>query len=135
MATKPLEGVAFEVHEKGNVTGKTWDGKFRAKAVLTFREQMAADRLRREFLGGNGQGADADVLVEARILSELPFRLTEAPEWWKSNGGGMDLADANILKAVWEGAVKVEEEHLANLAKEGAEAQKVVVEDKDKPSR
>ena len=124
MATKPVEGVAFEVHVKGISTGKTWDGKFRAKALLTFREQMMADKMRREFTGSDVQ--DADILAQATIISELAFRLTEAPEWWKESKGGLDLSDPNVLTEVFKSAKKVEDDHVKALEVDGEAARETL---------
>jgi hypothetical protein len=124
MATKPVEGEAFEVHVKGVATGKTWDGKFRAKPLLTFREQMLADKMRREFTGTDVQ--DPDIVAQATIISELAFRLTEVPEWWRSNGGGLDLSDPNVLTEVYREAKKVEEDHAKSLTAEGEAARQSI---------
>jgi hypothetical protein len=124
MATKPVEGVAFEVHVKGVATGKTWDGKFRAKALLTFREQMASDRLKREYTGPDC--IDGDILAQATIISELAFRLTETPEWWRESKGGLDLSDSNVLTEVYKAAKQVEDDHLKSLTSDGEKAKESV---------
>jgi hypothetical protein len=131
MATKPVDGVAFEVHVKGVATGKTWDGKFRAKALLTFREQMLADKMRREFAGTDVQ--DPDIAAQAQIISELVFRLTEAPEWWKETKGGLDLSDPNVLTEVYNAAKKVESDHVKALDVEGEAARTEVKAVLEKP--
>jgi hypothetical protein len=130
MATK-VEGEPFEIHVVGNVTGKTWDGKFRAKAVLTFREQMQADKMRREFTGPDV--TDPDIAAQAIILSDLFYRLTDAPEWWRANANGMDLSDPNVLKEVFEGAKKVESDYLEKVKAEAEKARGVVTAELEKP--
>jgi len=131
MATKPVEGVAFEVHVKGAATGKTWDGKFRAKPLMTFREQMLADKMRREFTGSDVQ--DPDIAAQAQIISELAFRLTETPEWWKESKGGLDLSDPNVLTEVYDAAKKVEVAHVKALEAEGETARADIKVALDKP--
>jgi hypothetical protein len=115
---KEAEGTLFEVHvDKGDLTGKTWHGQFRAKTILSFGEQIRIDRLKRDLLGpGSYDGADPEVVAQAVILSELQVRITEAPEWW---GGGIGHADTNLLKAVYEAANRVRDEHLKTVQKKG----------------
>jgi hypothetical protein len=133
MATKPVDGVAFEVHAVGNITGKVWDGTFRAKSVLSFREQMLSDKMRREFTGPDVQ--DPDIMAQAIILSELYYRLTDAPEWWRANSNGMDLADPNVLKEVFEAAKKVESDYLDKVKADGEKARGEVKAELDKPQK
>lgn len=116
MAKEP-EGTSFEVHLTGNITGKTWDGKFRAKAVLSFAEQAKVERLVRDMLGqGPYDGMDSEVVASARILSALAVRITEAPEWW---AGGANHADTNLLMKVYEETDAVAKEHIDGVLKRG----------------
>jgi hypothetical protein len=122
MAIKTADGVAFDIHVKGNRTGKTWAGAFRAKTVLPFRDRIARDKYRRELLGPDAHNADPEVVAQAVIISELSVRLVEAPEWWKEKRGGLDLADENVLQEVYQAALKVEDDALAAIDAEGSEA-------------
>jgi hypothetical protein len=131
MATKPVEGTAFEVHVKGVATGKTWDGTFRAKPLLTFREQMTADKMQRELVGPDA--TNADVISQAIIISELQFRLTETPEWWKENGNGLNLSDPNLLEEVYKAARKVSEDYFSTLNGDAEKAREPVKEALAKP--
>jgi hypothetical protein len=122
------EGTLFEVHLTGNVTGKTWDGKFRAKPVLSFAEQARGERILRDILGpGPYDGMDIEVIAAARMLSVLSVRITEAPEWW---GGGANHADTNLLMAVYAAADKVVKEHLDEVQKKGETARASLREDR-----
>lgn len=118
-ATSKAIGVQFKIHVVGTVTGKTWSDTFRAKQTLTFRDKLAADRLRRELLGDGG-GADTEAAAAALIVSQLSVRLTEAPEWWKNSG--LDMEDPNLLRAVYDAAMKVEDDYMAEVTKEGETA-------------
>ena len=124
MANPTPEGETFEIHVIGVATGQLWPGKFRAKALMTFREQMAADKMRREFTGPDV--VDSDIFAQATILSELAFKLTETPEWWKTAGNGLDLKDPNVLKEVYDGVKKIEKAHFDKL-KAAAEASRGAV--------
>jgi len=123
MATAPpAEGIAFEVHVRGNVTGKTWDGAFRAKPLLSFREQLNVDKLRRELVGPDQAGAAPEMFSTAVVLSELAFRLTDVPEWWKESKGGLDLCDPNVVEQVYKKTKAIETEHLKKVEAEGEDA-------------
>lgn len=120
MATaKPAEGISFEVHVRGNITGKTWDGSFRAKPLLTFRDQLNIDKLRRDFVGTDGSNAAPEAFSTAVVLSELAFRLTETPEWWKESQGGLDLCDPNVVEEVYKKSKAIESEHVKKVEADG----------------
>jgi hypothetical protein len=123
MAIKQYEGVKFNVHvDRGDVTGKTWDGDFRSKEVLSFGDQLRIDRIRRDLLGpGPYDSVDPEALAAASILAELQVRLTESPEWW---AGGVGHSDTNLLMAVYEQVRKVRDQHADEVKKQGEEAQK-----------
>lgn len=125
---KTAEGVLFEIHVTGVVTGKTWAGRFRAKPLLSFRDQMGMDRMRRELLGGDIANADPNVIVQAAVLADLSFRLTEFPDWWTANGNGLDLADPNVLEAIYIETKKVEEDYLKTISNEAEKAREEIRE-------
>jgi hypothetical protein len=123
MATaKPAEGVQFSIHMPGDTTGKTWAGDFRAKELLTFRDKLNADRLRRELVGDAPGPVDPEAAASALILSQLSVRLTEVPEWWKEAKGGLLLADWNVIDKVYTEAMAIEDAHLKKLRAEGEAA-------------
>jgi hypothetical protein len=123
MATAtPAEGTSFDIHVRGNVTGKTWDGTFRAKPLLTFRDQLNVDKLRRDLVGPNSDGAAPEAFSTAVILAELAFRLTETPEWWKESKGGLDLCDPNVVEEVYKRVKDIETGHLKKVEDEGKSA-------------
>jgi hypothetical protein len=120
---KTPEGVLFSIHLVGDTTGKLWTGEFRAKPVLTFRDKLQSDRMKRDMLGGDGAGASAESIVASTIIGDLTVRLTETPEWWKESQGGLGLQDYNVLEAVYEGAKKVEKEHVKAIEEAGKKAE------------
>lgn len=120
------DGVKFEIHLKGDVTGKLWSGSFRSKTLLSFRDKLRADSYRRELLGGTVGSVDPESAAAALVISQLSVRLTETPEWWSASKGGLDLEDANVLEKVYEAAMQVEKDHLASIEKEGQAAQDVL---------
>ena len=123
-------GVPFKVHVVGTLTNKTWAGDFRAKHLLTFRDKMNADRLRRELIGDAQGGIDVEAAAAAMVISQLSVRLTETPEWWKEAKGGLDLEDPNVLEVVYKTTMKVEDDYLQKVEAEGQAAQNALREEK-----
>lgn len=105
----------FFINVKGETTGLEYSGSFTAKALLSHAEQMEVEALRREFLGSYAATADQRNKNQATIFAGLSFRLTEAPDWWKQAGNGVQLYDDNVMAEVWEQAIKVETEFLKDL--------------------
>jgi hypothetical protein len=105
--------VPFTVADEGETTGTLWHGKFKAKKRLSLRDQLQRDKIRRELLGGSSEGTDDRALSIAYVFSELAVRLTETPDWWKEQGGGLDMEDANIVTKVYDAAMKVEADAIA----------------------
>ena len=122
MAIVEKSGTPFDVHvDKGDVTGKCWDGAFRAKLVLSFMDQIRVDRIKRDLLGpGPYDGADSEAVAMASILADIQVRLTDAPTWWE---GGANHSDTNLLMEVYRGAKKVAQDHIDQMTKEGEKAQ------------
>lgn len=125
-APSKAAGVPFNVHLTGNITGKTWDGAFRAKTLLTFRDKLNADRSRRELLGDAQGMVDGEAAAAALVISQLSVRLIEVPEWWKESKGGLDLEDPNVLEVVYKEAMKVEEDYLKKVEAEGKATQEAM---------
>lgn len=118
------QGVQFELHVVGDETGDTFHDKFRAKEKLSWADQLAIDRMRRELLGPLGGEADLNVQQRAQVIAELTFRLTEFPEWWKNAHNGLDLVDDNVVLKVYEEAQRIRKEYLDRMKAKGEEAKK-----------
>jgi len=118
------EPQGFTIHVKGESTGETWDGAFKAKPKLTHRDSLRRDQWRRELIG-SGLGVDAGSRAAniAEIFSKVWVHLVEAPKWWTDNGNGLDLIDEAPAVAVYENIIRIEKEAYEALAKE-AEAAK-----------
>jgi hypothetical protein len=82
----------------GDKTGKSYNGKFSVKLVLTRRESFLADERRRMIIGANFAAALPALHEEAWHLGLLSVRLIDAPDWWKQSDGGLDLEDPNVIK-------------------------------------
>lgn len=123
-ATTAEEPQEFTIDCKGDLTGRDWHGKFKAKPVLSHRDRMARDRLRREYLGVNADEANAEAKATAQVLSELAVRLVAWPEFWAVFEMGENLKDLNLLSDVYKAALKIEDDYMAGLVKKAEDAKK-----------
>lgn len=124
MSTEDLNTTSFTVDEIGETTGERWVGAFKVKNRLSFRAQLLRDEVRRQILGVTPPGTDAykRAVQLAEMFSELRIRIIEAPKWWTTADGGVDLSDDNLLVAVHDKAVKAETDRIAAATKKGDEA-------------
>lgn len=115
---------SFSLNLEGETTGTQWFGQFKAKKKLSLRDQLNRDKIRRELLGTIGGESDPRALSIAYVLSELGVRITEAPPWWKEQANGLDMEDGNVVTKIYETALDIETNALAER-KAKADAAKV----------
>jgi hypothetical protein len=115
--------VPFDIRIEGENTGDIWTGTFRAKKRLSHRSQLKKDQIRRDLLGQQAGQSTERAQSTAMILAELSVRLTKAPPWWSESDNGLDLADDNVIGVVFDKAMAIEAEAIAEIKKK-AEAAK-----------
>lgn len=108
----------------GSFTGETWVGEFEFYRVLTHKQQLEKDRIRRGFLGEHGNEAAQNIQGRANAFADLAVRLISAPDWWEKSNGGLDLVDDEVLISLYEAVIKDENEFVAERVKKVAEAKK-----------
>jgi hypothetical protein len=117
------DGVEFQIHLTGDVSGKCWDGAFRAKEVLSFADTIQIERGVRDLLGpGPYDGMDPEVYAKVVMIARLRVYLTDAPEWWSD----LKMADTNLLNAVYKGARGVIDAHDKKIEEEGKAAKEAL---------
>jgi hypothetical protein len=116
-----LSSFSFSIAEKGEVTGETYAWSFTAKEMLTVRDRINKDSIRRSLLGDRPQDATPDTQVRAEIISHLQVSLIETPKDWRDAANGLDLYDENILMGVYEKVVEKQSEVMARVEKDAAE--------------
>lgn len=114
----------FKVDVAGEVTGSKWYGQFKVKIHLSHREQLQRDKIRRELLGADPEGADVKSRNQAEIFSSLAVRVVESPPWWAASGNGLDLLDDNVVIEVYEKTMKAELDVLTAMKEKAAQAKK-----------
>ncbi len=125
-------GQFFEIHVVGDETGETFTGRFWAKEKLSQADILAIDARRRELLGPNGAEAPLDIFNRATVLSELTYRISGSPDWWKTSFNGLNLVDDNVIMEVYEKAKKVREDWLAAQKEKGEKARAALAEKQGK---
>lgn len=114
----------FNVTVTGEESGQPFNGQFKVKTLLSRRDRLRADEIRRELIGGKPEGASASVIADALVLSQLAVRIIESPAWWQNSQGGLDLADANVIGEVFRLTMDEADKRAAALKKESEEALK-----------
>lgn len=117
----------FSIHVKGDSSGESWTGDFRAKVALTRRDILNKDRIRREMLGPVGEPEEHARLL-AIAYSELKVRITDAPKWFTESDYALDLVDETPMAAVYKEAMRIQNEavaaKVADAAKKAEELKK-----------
>lgn len=116
--------VPIHISTVGIRTGKPYNGKFTVKTVTTRRENFLADERRRFIIGSNAANAPAALQGEAYMLGLLFVRIVEAPDWWKTSDGGLEIEDENVIGELY----KLSEEKISEREKEMQEAAKGALE-------
>lgn len=116
----------FSISTTGNFTGEKWVGKFQTKVVLSHRDRLEQDRLRREYLGARPQDASEDAQATALVFSSLAVHLVSWPKWWADSNMGMDLSDLNVVRDIYKAVQKAENDYLTELLAAAEEAKKTV---------
>jgi hypothetical protein len=114
----------FNVSLVGEESGQPFNGQFKVKTLLTRRDRLRADEIRRELIGGKPEGASPSAAADAMVLSQLAVRIIESPQWWKDAGGGLDMADDNVLAEIFKIAIDEASKRAEALQKESEEALK-----------
>lgn len=106
----------------GALTGEEWSGEFEFWTVLTHRQQMERDRLRREYLGARELEAPNRTRSQAEALSDLQVRIFKAPSWYVTSNQCQDLVDDEVLTAIYDMVIKAENDFFLERDKKVKEA-------------
>lgn len=115
----------WEISLEGDIQG-LYTGSFRFRCFLSPTQHLAASREYRHLLGDNPTLVLTYDDNLAYALSQLKYRVIEAPPFWNStvqtNGMPGDIPDAKVLDAILQAAVDAELLYRAQLKKKKAEA-------------
>ena len=125
-----LMGTAsFHVNIEAAASRATYKGMFKVKCILSPLQYIESDSLYRKLLGkDNPQFANEYVSNLCYALSQLKYRIIEAPEWFK--GAESELygssIDDNILLHILDLAVKAEDDYRQGTEEKYKEAKENV---------
>lgn len=119
---------SFSVEVEGTTTKQKYNGLFKMKPLLSHREKLRRDEIKRQILGALPEGALQASERTAIIFSKIWVHLIESPAWWREAGNGLDLLDEEPVMAVIDKIVDIEMEVLGKTEKEGEEAKKEIAE-------
>lgn len=122
----------IELSTTGSVTGKPYVGTFRAKGILTRRDQFLADAARRRIIGPNPADALPALQGEAYMLGQLSVRLIEAPDWWVNLANGELIEDGNVIAELYEKALEAESKVKEDLNKAAEKAMSKLTKEPEK---
>jgi len=116
------ESFSFSIAERGEVTGETFNWSFTSKRMLSIRDRITRDGIRRQLIGERPQDAEANTVMRAEMLAFLQVSLMETPKAWKEAGNSLDLFDDNIVLLVYEKTVEGQNKAIEEAEKSGDEA-------------
>lgn len=113
----------FSVSMDGDKTGTKWHGEFTVKTLLSHRDELRRDQIRRELLGGvSPEHASVRSLNQADVFSDLAVRIVKSPAWWNEASGGLDLSDDNVIATIYSKTIDAEKEVLNRIKKDAEQA-------------
>lgn len=119
---------SFSVDVEGSTTKRRYNGVFKVRPLLSHRQKLQKDEMKRQLLGMLPDGASNDAFKTAVIFSTIWAHLVEAPGWWKDASNGIDLLDEEPIEAVIDKIVAFEEEVKGQLIKDGEKAKEGLTE-------
>ncbi len=113
---------SLNVSERGEATGETYNWSFTAKEILSVRDRIAKDNIRRNLLGDRPEGATPDTQVRAEIVAHLQVSLIDTTKEWRDLGNGLDILDENIIMTIYEKVLEGQNKAIDRAEKDAAEA-------------
>ena len=92
---------------EGMITKTKYSGNFVSK-VPNLRIQADIAKFRGSLNGGDDSGLDMGTRNLHHMIAYLKFVLTEHPKWWEEADFGYELYDMNIIEAIYDEAIKLE---------------------------
>jgi len=94
--------------------GKKYDGQFLVHCVLNMRQKHVLELEKTRLLGNYANPTD-ELAGIAVILSNLRSRIINGPTWWEQSDGGYNLADIDVLTALYNKVILAETEWRTKL--------------------
>lgn len=118
---------SFSIDVEGSITKRRYEGVFKVRPLLTHRQKLQRDEMKRQLLGAMPESATNDAFKTAVIFSKIWIHLVEAPSWWKDAANGIELLDEEPVSAVVDKIVDIENEVMGKIVQEGSKAKEGLV--------
>lgn len=125
----------FAVNIETSASKETLKGMFKVKCILSPMQYIQSDSLYRELLGKtNPQFANDYVGNLCYALSQLKYRIIEAPEWFGSDESGVrgSSVEDNVLLHILDRSVEAEDTYRKAMEEKYESAKKAVKDAFDK---
>jgi len=106
--------------------GKKFDGQFLVHCLLNMRQKHALELEKTRLLGNYANPTD-ELAGIAIILSGLRHRIISGPTWWEQSDGGYNLADIDVLTALYGKVISTETEWRTKLKEKTKKLQETPV--------
>lgn len=113
---------SFSVDVEGKFTKTKYMGVFKVRPLLSHRDKLRREEIRRQLVGTFSEGASEDAFRIATVFSKIWAHLVEAPSWWKDAGNGIDLLDEEPVEAVISKLIEYELEITGQITQDGEKA-------------
>jgi hypothetical protein len=114
----------YDFIDEGDIAG-SYKGVFKFNTCLSPMELIYADRDLRQLIGDNPAFVNTEIENLAYALSQLKYRVIEAPPFWKENNspyGGAHIKDTRIINHVFAAAIQAEIKFRDGLKEKRAKA-------------
>lgn len=118
----------FSVDIKGSVTKTNYSGVFKVRPLLSHRDKLRRDEMKRQLIGGFPDSTSVSAMRIAEIFSKIWAHTVDAPSWWKDSGNGIDLLEDDPVEEVINKILEIEREALGIVEEEGEKAKKELTE-------
>lgn len=109
----PSTQTAFDF-EFTSELGKKYDGQFTVNCLLNMRQKHLLELEKTRLLGNYPNPTD-ELAGIAVILANLRGRIVNGPTWWEQSDGGYNIADIDVLTALYNRVIAAEAEWRTKL--------------------
>jgi hypothetical protein len=117
----PKQERSFDLKVTGGVTGHEYAGTFTVRCVLNIGQKHAIELEKSRLLSDQRNPTNGLASI-AVTLAEIHGRTVEAPAWWKDSNAGADLLDEDVIFAIFDKCLELEDQWKAELKAKGQEA-------------
>ena len=120
----------FHINTVGEKTGQSYIGTFKVQCIMSPMDIIEADKLYRYLLGENIAWASQQAQNFALALSQLKYRVIEAPPFWENdtNIAGSHVKDYNVIIEIFDKALLAEETFVKESVKRMEDQKKKLVD-------